>query len=65
MDFKEKFNTVMKYFQVITLIKKFKESNLKKSFNAKENKYIKNMLYFYCILKILDLLTLLINQTLL
>ena len=42
MDFKEKFNTVMKYFQVITLIKKFKESNLKKSFNAKENKYIKN-----------------------
>lgn len=42
MDFKEKFNTVMKYFQVITLIKKFKENNLKKLFNAKENKYIKN-----------------------
>ena len=28
MDFKEKFNTVMKYFQVITLINKFIYQNI-------------------------------------
>ena len=43
MDFKEKFNTVMKYFQVITLIKKFKET-LKNHSTLKKTNILKIIL---------------------
>lgn len=42
MSFKEKFSIVMKYYQIITIIKKFKKTNLKNLKDIKENKIIKN-----------------------